>query len=146
VPNNTTATQQKETTMSIETQLAELTAALNRNSAAIERWFTAFEDANAALDSAGAQPEQTTAPVQAPTPPPAPAVVEKAAPVLTVVDAPTVVTHGAVSDICARLMQASRTNGPKIKAALAKRNGARVVSDVPPEQLPELAAELEALL
>lgn len=130
--------------MSIETQLAELTAALNRNSAAIERWFTAFEAANAAIDSAQAQPEQTTAPVQ--TPPPAPAVVEKAAPVLTVVDAPTVVTHGAVSDICARLMQASRANGPKIKAALAKRNGARVVSDVAPEQLPELAAELEALL
>ena len=124
--------------MSIETQLAELTAALNRNSAAIERWLTAFESANAAIDSAQAQPEQTTAPSQA--------VVEKAPPVLTVVDAPTAVTHQAVSDICARLMQAGRANGPKIKAALAKRNGARVVSDVPPEQLPELAAELEALL
>ena len=124
--------------MSIETQLAELTAALNRNSAAIERWFTAFESANAAIDSAQAQPEQTPAPSQA--------VVEKAPPVLTVVDAPTVVTHQAVSDICARLMQAGRANGPKIKAALAKRNGARVVSDVPQEQLPELAAELEALL
>ena len=136
--------------MSIETQLAELTAALNRNSAAIERWFIAFESANAAIDSLQAQPEQTTAPApaQAPTPAPAPAqaVVEKAPPVLTVVDAPTVVTHQAVSDICARLMQAGRANGPKIKAALAKRNGARVVSDVPPEHLPELAAELEALL
>ena len=130
--------------MSIETQLAELTAALNRNSAAIERWFTAFEAANAAIDSSQAQPEQTTAPAQAPAP--AQAVVEKAPPVLTVVDAQTVVTHEAVSDICARLMQAGRANGPKIKAALAKRNGARVVSDVPPEHLPELAAELEALL
>jgi hypothetical protein len=126
--------------MSIETQLAELTAALNRNSAAIERWFTAFESVNAAIDSSQAQPEQTTAPA------PAQAVVEKAPPVLTVVDAPTVVTHQAVSDICARLMQAGRANGPKIKAALAKRNGARVVSDVPSEHLPELAAELEALL
>ena len=130
--------------MSIETQLAELTAALNRNSAAIERWFTAFEAANAAIDSAQAQPEQTTTPAQAPAP--TQAVVEKAPPVLTVVDAPTAVTHQAVSDICARLMQAGRANGPKIKAALAKRNGARVVSDVAPEQLPELAAELEALL
>lgn len=132
--------------MSIETQLAELTAALNRNSAAIERWFTAFEAANAAIDSSQAQPEQTTAPAPAPAPAPDQAVVEKAPLVLTVVDAPTVVTHEAVSDICARLMQAGRANGPKIKAALAKRNGARVVSDVLPAQLPELAAELEALL
>ena len=116
--------------MSIEQRIAELTAALERNSRAIERWFSAFESANAAMDAAGSTPTTTTAPAQ-PQPQPQPVAAE--------------LTHAAVSDLCAKAIQKDRANGPKIKQILAEQ-GAKLIADLPTEKLPAVAEKIGALV
>lgn len=133
--------------MSIEDRIAELTAALDRNSRAIERWFSAFESANAALDaSTTASTADDKKKVDKPKAQPAEqqqqqpeAVAQQGEPTA----AP--LTHADVSAMCNKAIQKDRANGPKIKAVLSEF-GAKLIADLPDDKLQVVADKLAALV
>lgn len=81
--------------------------------------------------------EPQAKPEQAATPQP-----ERAqnAPELPVLD------HQALADMCMTIVKKDRCKGPEIKAILATFGGAKVVANVPADDLPALKAKLENLL
>lgn len=115
---------------SLRTEIADLKQAVNSLTA------TLLGVAHAALPATPVIPEVVTVSTVAPAPEPAPTPTPAPAAPLTVDD---------VQALCSAMVRENESIKPKIKALIQTFDGAKTLSKVPTDRLPELKAALEAL-
>lgn len=114
----------------LRAEIADLKQAVNSLTA------TLLGVAHAALPATPVIPEVVTVSTVAPAPEPAPTPTPVPAAPLTVDD---------VQALCSAMVRENESIKPKIKALIQTFDGAKTLSKVPTDRLPELKAALEAL-
>lgn len=114
----------------LRAEIADLKQAVNSLTA------TLLGVAHAALPATPVIPEVVTVSTVAPAPEPAPTPTPAPAAPLTVDD---------VQALCSAMVRENESIKPKIKALIQTFDGAKTLSKVPSDRLPELKAALEAL-
>jgi hypothetical protein len=114
----------------LRAEIADLKQAVNSLTA------TLLGVAHAALPATPVIPEVVTVSTVAPAPEPAPTPTPAPAAPLTVDD---------VQALCSAMVRENESIKPKIKALIQTFDGAKTLSKVPTDRLPELKAALEAL-
>lgn len=114
----------------LRAEIADLKQAVNSLTA------TLLGVAHAALPATPVIPEVVTVSTVAPAPEPAPTPTPAPAAPLTVDD---------VQALCSAMVRENESIKPKIKALIQTFDGAKTLSKVPTDRLPELKAALEAM-
>jgi hypothetical protein len=119
---------------SLRTEIADLKQAVNSLTATMLGITYNFLPTATATEPTGVKISSKK--VQQPAPEPEPAPEPAPAPALTVDD---------LQALCSELVRADASIKPKIKELIASFDGAKTLSKVPANRLPELKAALEAL-